>query len=400
MCVRNSKPVRRRTSRLLFFKAMQTTIIHHENYESDFLLIFQFDGGRPGYPWTLVFSTQHNFDKRYSVSFDGEHYNRCRPIVGTDDGITVEFNDHRLGPGILRYKLYASAPDTLFSDGQRDTVMPVELPIELWNRPSDDTPLPPDLKILTMRAIGVPAGGRPGQVLVKSADADYATNWGGGMTALYEAAGIHYNPQTGYYELNGLTDLTERQAAAIYTAGPLREGDKFQYGGNIMTALPSDVRTNLCYPAWYNGTTLTEKFRGNVSLEVALIISSRQRRDPEANSDYYTIVGGARMSYCFDACPNLRRVIGVLSCENLTSGSDGWGCRSLEEVWLRNVVGDFNMKGAPKLSLECVRYMVKYAAPTKAITFIYHPDVYSRALADAEVQAALPAQPFVALASA
>lgn len=220
------------------------------------------------------------------------------------------------------------------------------------------------------------------------------------QTPTYEAAGIHYNTDTGYYELNGLTDLTEAQTAHILRAGPLMEGVKFQYGGGVTKALPTDVRTNLCYPSWYNGTTLTEKFRGNASLEVALIISSRERHDAEANSQYYTILKDTRLSYCFDSCTRLRRVIGVLDCTYVTSGSDGWACPILEEIFLWGIVASFNMKGSSHLSMQSVRYMIRNAAPTGPITFIYHPDVYAMAMADTDVQAALSAQPLVALATA
>lgn len=220
------------------------------------------------------------------------------------------------------------------------------------------------------------------------------------QTPLYEAAGIRYNTTTGYYELNGLLDLTEQHAAAIFIAGPLQEGVKFQYGGALNKALPTDVRTNLCYPSWFNGTTLTEKYRGNVSLEIALIISSRERHDPEANSNYYTILKDTRLSYCFDSCVKLRKVIGVLDCTFVSSGSDGWYCPMLEEIYLWGVVGNFNMKDAPRLAKASILYMIRHAAPSGPITMIYHPEVYARAMADTDVQQALAEQPLVALASA
>lgn len=223
---------------------------------------------------------------------------------------------------------------------------------------------------------------------------------GSALTALYEYAGIHYNADTGYYELNGLTDITEQEAATIFIAGPLREGIKYQYCGGIDKALSTDVRTNICYPSWQNGTLLSEKFRGNASLEVALIISSRERRDPDANSNHYTILKDTRLSYCFDNCTRLRKVIGVLDCTYVTSGSDGWDCLKLEEIFLYGIVADFNMKGALKLSKQAVLYMIQHAAPTKVITITFHAAVYDMALNDPEIQAALSLQQLVALASA
>ena len=56
-------------------------------------------------------------------------------------------------------------------------------------------------------------------MIIKSFDIQDLTtvlNTQQGNRALYVAAGAVYNQNTGFYELNGLTDITERQMKTIY----------------------------------------------------------------------------------------------------------------------------------------------------------------------------------------
>lgn len=117
--------------------------IFHQNFESDFCLPFQFENGLPNYPWRLEFRTKGTPVKGdYIVSFDGKKYTRCEPMEGRSDCVMVEFNDHMLGCGRLTYKLREAAPDGFFSDGKRDTTLPVTLDVELYDGPTDGT-IPP-----------------------------------------------------------------------------------------------------------------------------------------------------------------------------------------------------------------------------------------------------------------
>lgn len=111
--------------------------IFHQNYESDFYLPFQFENGLPTYPWRLEFRTKGTPVKgEYIVSFDGKKYTRCEPMEGRPGCVMIEFNDHMLGCGRLTYKLREAVPDGFFSDGKRDTTLPVTLDIELYDGPT------------------------------------------------------------------------------------------------------------------------------------------------------------------------------------------------------------------------------------------------------------------------
>lgn len=118
--------------------------IFRQNYESDFCLPFRFENGLPTHPWRLEFRTKGTpVNGDYVAIFDGKKYAHCQPIEGRDDSVIVEFNNHRLGRGVLTYKLREAVPDSFFSDGKRDTTLPVMLNVELTDGPTDGA-VPPE----------------------------------------------------------------------------------------------------------------------------------------------------------------------------------------------------------------------------------------------------------------
>ncbi|MBS5643370.1 MAG: hypothetical protein KHW63_05570 [Alistipes sp.] len=125
--------------------------LFHQNYESDFQMPFQFANGCPSYPWRLEFRTKNTpRGGEYVAEFDGKTYSNCRIL--RDDAVLVVFNDHRLGRGVLTYKLREAVPDTGFPDGTRDTTLPIVLPVELWEGPTDGT-IPPETIVPGQNAV-------------------------------------------------------------------------------------------------------------------------------------------------------------------------------------------------------------------------------------------------------
>ena len=58
------------------------------------------------------------------------------------------------------------------------------------------------------------------------------------------------------------------------------------------------------------------------------------------------------------------------------------------------------MSDCKNISKNSVLYMLNNAVPASAITITLHPDAYTRLADDAEIIAALEAQPLVSLVSA
>lgn len=188
-----------------------------------------------------------------------------------------------------------------------------------------------------------------------------------GNRALYEAAGAKYNKATGFYELNGLTDITEEQMKFVYvTSNPTKRVTDL-----CSVFASSSIRTNLpflnrggykpidCYAAFVNCSNLEV---------VALGV--------EDGVIFYP----TRIPYMFHNCIKLRTVIGVLDCGNTNQANDKAfaNCRALENIKLNKLKYSISFSDSPLLSLESLQYLITNAANTSPITVTVHADVYAK----------------------
>lgn len=188
-----------------------------------------------------------------------------------------------------------------------------------------------------------------------------------GNRALYEAAGAVYNQNTGFYELNGLTDITEEQMREIYVqTNPTKRVTDL-----CSVFASSSIRTNLpflnrggfkpidCYAAFINCSNLEV---------VALGV--------EDGVIFYP----TRIPYMFHNCIKLRTVIGVLDCGNTNQTNDKAfaNCRAFENIKLNKLKYSISFGNSPLLSLESLQYLITNAANTSAITVTVHADVYAK----------------------
>lgn len=187
-----------------------------------------------------------------------------------------------------------------------------------------------------------------------------------GNRALYVAAGAVYNEQTGFYELNGLTDITEEQMRNIYvkTNPSISLNDKAACFTNL------NIRTNLPFvsQSGYKTEDLQAIFSGCTNLEVAFLA--------QANNSFY----GSRYSYAFRSCTKLKTILG-----NIVFGSTQVGvidmfknCNKLVTVNIKELNTSISFSDSPLLSLESLQYLITNAANTSAITVTVHADVYAK----------------------
>ena len=170
-----------------------------------------------------------------------------------------------------------------------------------------------------------------------------------------------YNPDTGYFELNGLTDITYEEAILIYSKWSNSNLIREQYWG-------AKIRTNIPQP-----------LRDVVNAESAFYGSSI-----EVVNLTYTSTGWVRCSLqggIFRRCQHLKRIITPL--ENPGQGSlDFENCRSLEEVRLKNgQPKDLYLSACPKLSFDSVDYIIRNGT-SKGFTVHVHKDVYAKLTGD------------------
>ena len=207
----------------------------------------------------------------------------------------------------------------------------------------------------------------------------------GTLRDLYISAGAVYNERTGFYELNGLTDITEEEMRKIYKYVGTPQGTAaFAY---------SKGRTNFPMPGMYNGTLFSTMFYSCPNLEV-VYLGNRQIWTGDYLTPYIDVVG----NNSFYLCSKLRKIYGKLSCIgpidwDLTFGE----CLALEEVRIYHLNSSIKLSWSSNLSKESVLYMITNANPPSgaaagSITITLHPTAYARLKDDADIVAALEAK--------
>lgn len=183
-----------------------------------------------------------------------------------------------------------------------------------------------------------------------------------------------YNEETGFFELNGLTDITYEQALEI-----MRVPDVAASLETNKTLAYSLARTLFPINLGLGGAPLQDIGCSMPNVEVARFI------------DYYT-VGSApdttpmfvtNTRGMFVRARKLKEVKGVLSLnKNDNMGVHFYGafigCSNLATIWLHGMCLDASLRDCASLRAECVAYMAEHAANTKSITLTLHPDAYAR----------------------
>lgn len=186
------------------------------------------------------------------------------------------------------------------------------------------------------------------------------------------AAGAVYNRTTKFFELNGLTDITEAQMRVILSS-------PWGVYANIVEC-PRNIRTNLApnavtthFAPILDSIDLTNRFVNTV-LEVAKLWSP----------SYKVFV--AAISTAFANSRSLKNIIGVINMADITTQNLAYrpfyNCDTLEEVYLHSLKVSIEIKNSPLLSLASLQYLVANAANTSAITITVHPDVYAKLTGD------------------
>lgn len=211
---------------------------------------------------------------------------------------------------------------------------------------------------------------------------------------LYISAGAKYNEATGYYELNGLADITEKEMRAIYTQWQKDVGTASHNTGWL--ALPPNMRTNL--PSLYRADLISALSNciGGSSVEVLCIA--------EQSNDTRVMYVASTQAVAQNDMPKLRRVIGIWryndnnpSNFNFSYGQPFGKCPLLEEIRMMRINKSHTFAVSPNLSKESVQYMIENANPPSgaaagSIAITLHPTAYARLKDDADIVAALEAK--------
>ena len=179
---------------------------------------------------------------------------------------------------------------------------------------------------------------------------------------LFEAAGAIYNEETKYYELNGLTDITEEEMLKIY------QYYSPKYFSNYSSAF-SGINVRTCLKVKLKRGVDISFFFENSTIEVVNI---------DNTGWYATNFNGA-----FSKAINLSKIIGVIHLSQIKSASSinvnpFAQCLALKDVKISGLLINIYLGDSPLLTQESISYLVENADNTSAITVQVHPDVYAK----------------------
>ena len=231
---------------------------------------------------------------------------------------------------------------------------------------------------------------------------------GGGMTTpsgdpmhyMFEAVGATYNAtdadipmvgiygdsyvhKAGYWHLNELGDITNEEMRLIYNerypTKTMRYMQEWFREASARTTLSSLTQTSSTQGN-YIGTKAkceTMLFTADINGEIML----------------------ANLADGFYRAEKLRKILGILNMSSATAiNNTSLYCPMLEYVRFKGVKVSANLSLAPMLSNASILYIIQNETATSAIVITLHADAYARAMADADIQAALTAHPNVSLA--
>lgn len=187
-----------------------------------------------------------------------------------------------------------------------------------------------------------------------------------------------YNESTGYFELNGLTDITYQQAMDIYrfTSGA--------FPGNVTedcnnTYGYAKFRTNLPSNGVKHVLEIYDMFYHNEILEVV--------RLPQYYSDGVHLHKNTRGA--FYGCYKLKEILNVMLAPQCISSSKTWAdtfykCVLLETVRIKNLYGNISFAQSPLISSDSISYLVenRTTAHTDVITVTVHADTFAKLTGD------------------
>ena len=208
----------------------------------------------------------------------------------------------------------------------------------------------------------------------------------------YTYCGAVYNTKTGYWEINGLTDMTNQDMMDAYMR--MRDVLFLPITTNrYFNSTPA--RTNLNSTGsydmsdWFKNSTKSweDMFDFNQKLEV-LAISTNTKYMVKTNS----------LGNTFYDCRKLRKIIGLIDITNVSpSNTTFYNCGELQDVTFYGLSANINFQWSSKLTMYSLAYLINNAVTTKDITITLHNTVYQKAITDATITAALASHPRVSI---
>ena len=262
-----------------------------------------------------------------------------------------------------------------------------------------------------------------GAVTVQKLSADLREKVYNPLRPLYIAAGAEYNDsgvdktktapwgetvthKAGCYYLNGLGDITDEQMMVIYNAAALRDNihrQRYCHNIGVRTLLPFSGERGLFLNSIYTSNPLTDYVfseTANAKNILEVFALSEYSFSFITENSVRMLPASASVENTFSGCKVLKAVCPInMSVTTKTTGLFT-NCFALRYAYLSNLKTQLSFSDSALIEKASVLYAIVKAAPTSAITITLHPDAYARLAGDADIVAALEAQPLVSLVCA
>lgn len=196
------------------------------------------------------------------------------------------------------------------------------------------------------------------------------------MRPVYEACGAVWNEETGYYELNGLTDITEEEMLNdwLISYGIFPQASYRAYGLKRTNFPP------MFYMQVYYGVDFTFSLSGS-SGEVFNLWPLDRNGGVPTSEDKIGFFYPKNLSNSLNSNRNLREILGFIDMSRCTIRSGMYFaniCPQLREIRIMNLDNNISFAiNSPLLSYESVKCLVDNAATTAPRIVTINPATYS-----------------------
>ena len=219
--------------------------------------------------------------------------------------------------------------------------------------------------------------GAEGQILLAGAVKPQWVDPRAALRPVYESYGAVYNAETGYYELNGLTDITEEQMLEIYNAS-MAAFNAFSNEGTCHVGLRSAKTVRTVLDKYIDRLNIW----GATNMKFSAFAAFQQCGSLETvvlgnENSAVQLTGG--WSSMFNGCTSLRTLkwLNLSAFSGISDGYEFKSCSKLAEVRIKGICTDLIFKDSPLIDYESWEYMVGNAKDGIGITLTVHPDTYS-----------------------
>lgn len=217
--------------------------------------------------------------------------------------------------------------------------------------------------------------------------------------------GLTYDENTGLWSYRasegGLTDLTTDEVANMYIVGGspgVQNNAWCRWANYIANRYPARMNMFSIFHWYEMGLTsfmnYSLAFSENTKIKVAVVTAQTS-----------LICQPNECAGMFRKAQNLERIIGIIDLSQVTATGTynihmfGF-CNALRDVNIVKLKASIHFGESPLLSKQSLLGLIQNAIPTSAITITLHAEAYARLANDADILAALAAQPNITLISA